>query len=269
MNRQLNDAIPFEWHHHQEYELTLTLNSIGQRYIGDHIGAYQDGDLVLLGPNLPHTWHSTSKHDAAQPHHAIVMWFTPEWAENLFAALPELNPIQDLLKNAGRGIYFSKALSQSLKPQIKALISQSEAEKSINLISILQALSQDAQAKNLASAIYTHQQIANTEHARIDRVLEHIHSHYQQQLNIDDLANLAALSHSGFYRMFLRHTHHRPSDYIIRLRIGKACALLIDSPKPIANISDEVGFQSLANFNRHFKNIKSQTPREFRAGYAI
>lgn len=269
MNRQLDEAIPFEWHHHKEYELTLTLNSRGQRYIGDHIGSYDDGDLVLLGPNLPHTWQSTNKINPDKPHHAIVMWFTHEWAERLFAVMPELQPMADLLKSSSRGLSFSNKIANRLQPQILSLINQPEAEKSINLISILQDLSTDAHPQSLASPVYSDQQISRTEHVRIDRVLEHIHTHYHQELKIDKLANLAALSHSGFYRMFLRYTHHRPSEYITRLRIGKACALLIESQKPIAYISDEVGFHSLANFNRHFKRIKNQTPRGFRSGYGV
>lgn len=269
MNRQLDAAIPFEWHHHKEYELTLTLNSRGQRYIGDHIGEYADGDLVLLGPNLPHTWHSSAKIDDEKPHHAIVMWFTHEWAENLFAAMPELRVIDDLLGRASRGVLFSARAAQALQPFIMTLITQSEAEKTINLIRMLQQLNMDGETESLASPIYTDQQINSSEHIRIDRVLEYIHGHYHEELKIDDLANLAALSHSGFYRMFLRYTHHKPSDYIIRLRIGKACALLIESQKPVASISDEVGFYSLANFNRQFKRIKSVTPREFKRGYGI
>ena len=73
LDRRLDDAIPFQWHHHPEFELTLTLNSVGQRFIGDHIGEYGDGDLVLIGPNLPHTWASRAKRDAALPHVARVM----------------------------------------------------------------------------------------------------------------------------------------------------------------------------------------------------
>ena len=65
LDRQLDDAIPFQWHHHPEFELTLTLNSVGQRFIGDHIGDYDDGDLVLIGPNLPHTWASRGKPNRA------------------------------------------------------------------------------------------------------------------------------------------------------------------------------------------------------------
>ena len=80
LHRRLDDGIPFLWHYHPEFELTLTLNSRGQRYIGDDIANYDDGDLVLLGPNLPHTWCSAEKIDAASPHIAIVMWFTESWA---------------------------------------------------------------------------------------------------------------------------------------------------------------------------------------------
>src|SRR5262245_45670040 len=71
LDRRLPDGIPFQWHYHPEFELTLTLNSRGQRYIGDSVADYDDGDLVLLGPSLPHTWCSAERLDPAEPHHAI------------------------------------------------------------------------------------------------------------------------------------------------------------------------------------------------------
>lgn len=268
MNRQLDGNIPFEWHHHREYELTLTLNSQGQRYIGDHIGAYGDGDLVLLGPNLPHTWHSSAKLNDDKPHHAIVMWFDHEWAEQIFNIMPELRGMDEMLSHSRRGIQFSRCIAAKLRTEIISLVDKNEAEKTTGLLTILQVLSADKQCRLLASPIYASQQTSQSEAARIDRVLKYIHEHYAEQIKIDALANLAALSHSGFYRMFLRYTHHRPRDYIIRLRIGKACALLIESHKAIAYISDEVGFNSLANFNRQFKRMKNITPRQLRNGYS-
>ena len=61
------ESFPFEWHYHSEFELTMTLNSLGQRYIGDHIGSYGHEDLILLGPNLPHTWCSAERIDPHRP----------------------------------------------------------------------------------------------------------------------------------------------------------------------------------------------------------
>ena len=85
LNRRLRDGIPFQWHHHPEFELTLTLNSRGLRFIGDHVGEYDDGDLVLLGPNLPHTWASREAVRAGEPHVALVLWFDLEWAQRVTA----------------------------------------------------------------------------------------------------------------------------------------------------------------------------------------
>ena len=90
LDRRLDDGIPFQWHYHPEFELTLTLNSRGQRYIGDSIASYDDGDLVLLGPNLPHTWCSAERIAAGRPHNAVVMWFTEGWAASLTAPLAEM-----------------------------------------------------------------------------------------------------------------------------------------------------------------------------------
>ena len=67
--------IPFEWHHHPEYELTLTLNSKGWRFIGDHIGKYRSPDLALVPSDMPHTWASTATLHRSEPHTAIVIWF--------------------------------------------------------------------------------------------------------------------------------------------------------------------------------------------------
>ena len=89
LDRRLDAAIPFQWHHHPEYELTLTRNSRGQRFIGDHVAGYADFDLVLVGPNLPHTWVSEAKLCEGAPHSAKVIWFHPDWARAVSETLVE------------------------------------------------------------------------------------------------------------------------------------------------------------------------------------
>src|SRR5258708_33966585 len=72
--------IPFEWHHHPEYELTLTLNSRGRRYIGDSIAEYGADDLGLVPPDMPHTWASNKSIDPAEPQVRGVLWVSRQWA---------------------------------------------------------------------------------------------------------------------------------------------------------------------------------------------
>jgi len=96
--------IPFEWHHHPEYELTLTLNSKGWRFIGDHIGKYRSPDLALVPSDMPHTWASTATLRQNEPHTAIVIWFSGHWALQMAQVCPEYAPIRRLLRNASTGL---------------------------------------------------------------------------------------------------------------------------------------------------------------------
>jgi AraC-like DNA-binding protein len=265
LDRRLEDGIPFQWHHHPEFELTLTLNSIGQRFIGDHIGEYADGDLVLIGPNLPHTWASRGKVDASRPHHALVMWFRPEWAAPLIETMKELRPLGDMLSRAKAGLQFSTPAIAGVRPVIEGLFRSTGEDRLMGLLIVLTLLARDRDAIPLATPL-AHVETADRE--RIDRVLDHIHVHYADGIALETLADIAALSPSGLHRLFRRHTRQTVSDYVIRLRIGEACALLSGSSRPIAHIAGDVGYQSLANFNRQFRALKGMAPRDYRRQFA-
>ena len=266
LNRRLDDAIPFEWHHHPEYELTLTLNSRGQRFIGDHIGSYDDGDLVLIGPYLPHTWSSMEKLDPADPHIALVMWFLQDWADHLTARFPELRSIGAMLARAATGLRFSPATSASARPLIEDLFARPPTERFLLLLQVLSLLAADKDAAPLA-ATSPNATGPTAERTRIDRVLDHIHQHFAEPITIAALADIAALSASGLHRTFRRHTRQTVSQYLIRLRIGRACALLSSTTLPIGQIASDVGYDSFANFNRQFKALKATTPRAYRATF--
>lgn len=263
LNRRLGDAIPFQWHHHPEYELTLTLNSRGQRFIGDHIGAYDDGDLVLIGPYLPHTWSSIDKPDPAQPHIALVMWFLPDWADHLTAKFPELRSVGAMLARAATGLHFSPATAATARPLIENLFSRPPTERFLLLLQVLSLLAADRDATPLA-ATAPNATSPSADRTRIDRVLDHIHAHFAEPITIAALSDIAALSPSGLHRTFLRHTHQTVSQYLIRLRIGRACALLSATNLPIGQIAGDIGYDSPANFNRQFKALKGATPRQYR-----
>lgn len=265
LDRRLEDGIPFQWHHHPEFELTLTLNSVGQRFIGDHIGEYGDGDLVLIGPNLPHTWVSRERLGQG-PHVARVMWFHPDWAAALGAALVEFAPVGAMLARAGRALRFSPDAAAEAGPRIAALFARPPEDRVLLLLELLGRLASDDGAEPLATIPGTTP--AGTDRTRIDRVLDHIHMHYGEAISLPDLSDIAALSVSGLHRLFRRHTGQTITGYVTALRIGEACALLSGTSRPVAHVASDVGYESLANFNRQFKALKAMTPRAYRAQFA-
>jgi len=266
LNRRLDDAIPFEWHHHPEFELTLTLNSTGQRFIGDHTGEYGDGDLVLVGPNLPHTWASREKLDPAAPHRALVLWFHPDWMRQMTSGAVELRPIEQLMVRGQNGLQFSQETGDAVRAEFESIFDRPPAERLLSLLAILGRVAADRQAIPLAST--PGQQPALQEsRERIDRVLTHLHVNYAGPVTLEELADIAALSVSGLHRMFRRHTGTTVSDYLIRMRVGDACARLSSTNQPVAHIADAVGYASLANFNRQFRSEKGMTPRDYRAHF--
>lgn len=267
LNRRLEGGIPFQWHHHREFELTLTLNSEGQRFVADHIGRYGDGDLVLLGPNVPHTWASHGQPDTGQPHVALVMWFRAQWAADLLAAAPELAVLRPMLTRAGRGLQFSADVAASVRPMIERMAKLAPAPRLTALLNVLVSLAGDSAAEPLARIDATNLAPEATGQPRIERVLDHIHAHYPEPIRVETLAACAHLSASGLQRLFRRQMQVTVSVYIAQMRVGWACQLLTATTRPVAHVAAEVGFPSLSHFNRQFRMLKAMTPREFRARF--
>lgn len=265
LDRRLRHGIPFEWHHHPEYELTLTLNSRGRRLIGDHLGEYDDGDVVLVGPNLPHTWCSTSSIDPKRPHVAIVAWFADAWANELVALMPELSGLGALLQEARRGVHFSSAASAEVRPLLEKLPAAPPDVRLLHLLQVLRRLADDAQREPLADP--TMAPVASAADPRLQKVLDHLENRFDKPVDVPKLAGIACLSPSALHRMFQRHTKLTPIAYVMRLRIGRACAMLMNNSSSIAAVAERVGYHNLANFNRQFRTIKGVTPRQFRALY--
>lgn len=266
LNRRLPDGIPFQWHHHPEYELTLTLNSRGLRFVGDHVGEYGDHDLVLLGSNLPHTWASRASVREGEPHVALVLWFDSAWAEALTGPFVEFRRLNDLLARARRGVHFPASLASALRDDYERLFTQSPLERLLSLFELLTRLARAGNGRPLASEAFKPSQPVESRE-RVDRVLSYIHEHYRRELSMPELSDVAALSESGLHRMFQKHVRMNVTDYITRIRVGEACARLASTDQPIAYIAETVGYRTLANFNRQFKRQTSLTPRGYRANF--
>jgi AraC-like DNA-binding protein len=254
--------IPFEWHHHPVYELTLTLNSRGWRFIADHIAHYDARDLVLVPPDMPHTWASTATVDESLPQTALVVWFTREWALKAADACPETAPLRKLIYRSGAGLSFPVEAAAKMESRLPDLLSESPLKRLHAVQELLCELA-DTQAMPLATQPATSPQ-SSSESRQLARVLERLHQNFDSPIRVEELSKLANLSARSLHRLFVRHIGENFRDYLGRLRIGRACMLLVETERSIGVIASETGFSNLSNFNRRFREARQMTPKEFR-----
>jgi AraC-like DNA-binding protein len=251
-------AFEFKWHYHPEYELTLITEGSGKRLVGDSYENFDPGDLVLLGPELPHTWSSTKQRKKKSS--AVVIQFSQEFIAS-FLSLPEFKKMGDLLTSSGRGIFFK--VHKNVKEEIEQLPERSGVERVTALLNILQKLS--AQKSVPLSSEYFSAVKGRESENRINKVCQYVQKYASGKIDLEQTASLIHLSPSAFCKFFKRATGKTFSDYVNDIRIGNACELLTESDKAIGDIAFETGFESLTYFNRVFLKKKKITPRDFRS----
>lgn len=247
----------FKWHYHPEYELTLITEGFGKRLVGDSNENFETGDLVLLGPGLPHTWSSEEREKKTVS--AIVIQFSEEFIES-FLHLHGFDKISNLLSSSSRGLHFQNPIE--LYQQIEQLPQVSGVEKVTSLLSILHRLATQKYIQ-LSSEYFNAVKSEETEN-RINKVCQFIQRNFKKGINLEQAASLIHLSNSAFSKFFKRATGKTFSDYVNDMRIGNACQQLTESDKTIGEIAFNSGFESLTYFNRVFLKKKGATPRKFR-----
>jgi len=247
----------FKWHYHPEYELTYIVKGNGYRIVGNTYENYTDGDLVLLGPNLPHTW--TGKAIENENFEAIVIQFSKEFI-GAFLGFEEAEQIKTLFENSIRGISF-EANSKWVE-SIKSLTELDGMDKIMRLISVLHELSQ-TKYKLIAPNTF-HTIVSKKSELRINEVCLFIQKNFNTAINLKQVASQIYLTESNFCKFFKKATGKTFSDYLNEIRINEASRLLLQTDKTISQISFECGFETLSYFNRVFLKKKNQTPSVFR-----
>lgn len=247
----------FKWHYHPEYELTYIVKGNGYRIVGNTYENYTEGDLVLLGPNLPHTW--TGKALENESFEAIVIQFSKEFI-TAFLGFDESYSIKNLLENSARGIAFEA--TQVLVQVIKTLIEKEGMDRILQLISALNQLAQSNYTLITPNTFHT---IASKKsELRINEVCLFIQNNFNSNITLKQVASQIYLTESNFCKFFKKATGKTFSDYLNEIRINEASRLLLQTDKTISQISFECGFETLSYFNRVFLKKKNQTPSGFR-----
>ena len=251
------------WHAHEEYELHLVVATRGKAFVGDYIGDFRPGTLYLTGPNLPHNWITDKVWTEPVEIRDMLVQFSHTSIESLAQGFPEFGDIREMLKLAESGIEFSGFDADSARGHMEAIRDSRGPESILAFIRFLVRLNEHAEKKTLSVAKLV-QPADGSRESRIGEVVDHIVHNFADEFSVDAAAAMAGMSSASFSRNFQRMTGKRFIEFVNRVRIGQACGLLYASDEQITSICFQVGFQNLANFNRHFLKMKGMTPSEYR-----
>ncbi len=251
------------WHSHEEYELHLMVEASGKAFVGDHIGTFRRGSLFLIGQNLPHNWVTDAGQSGPLKLRDMLVQFNREsFGETTFGfhEFKELMPLLDMAKSGVEFVGFPFELALNYMFQIRE---STGIKRVLAFIAFLDALNQHPQ-KHVLSFLKLEQKSGNKHYDQISGVVDHLVKHYNQNFSVADAAAMAGMSETSFSRNFHKSTGNRFVDFVNQVRIGHACLMLQESNARISSICYEVGFQNLANFNRHFFKMKNVTPSSYR-----
>ena len=252
------------WHFHPEYEIHQVVATSGRYFVGDFIGQFEPGNLVLTGPNLPHNWVSDLPVDVAIPLRGRIIQFSEEFIGDTMKLMPELSGLGALLESSRRGVLFSGSTSKELAPLMEEIVTAKGVRRIELFMMILGTLCRARGALPLSSPNYLPDPSGYMS-AGMNKALAFIRQNLTQPFGEADLATIAGQSQSAFSRSFRRHTGMSLVQYVKRLRINLACQILMsDEHASITDICFQVGFNNLSNFNRQFLAEKGMPPSRFR-----
>jgi len=251
------------WHLHDEYELHLVNSTRGRMFVGDYIGNFGPGNLVLAGPRLPHNWITThyDKGECA-PDRDRALIFLDDPIRKACDFIPEMRSILPLLERAKNGIEFF-GISDKVSAHLDRLKALQGARRMAVFMELLSDLAQHEHYQLLSSSQM--QGCGDVKSQRkVSEIVDYISDNYHQQLYMAEVAERFGMSESRFSRYFRKATGNSFTDFVNRIRVNKACQLLVETDSYISTVCYEVGFNTVANFNRRFMELRGMTPTEFR-----
>jgi len=264
--RCLKHGFPTEldrWHFHDEYELHLITQTTGKAFVGDWIGPFSPGHLVLCGPRLPHNWVSIDTPAGGVSERDFVIQFDHAPIAASAAHLPELADLLTLLERSKHGIEFFGLGDAALEHwyRVKAGKGTARIAAFFDFLALLVSCSDYRLLSNVQL-----QGAANDEPGMdmINEIVNRITDNLTEPLSMAEAAAQLGMPETRFSRFFRKATGNSYTDFVNRIRIHRACHLLMETEKLVADICYEVGFNNVANFNRRFLEAKGMTPSEFR-----
>jgi AraC-like DNA-binding protein len=259
------DLVPYvnnRWHYHPEIELIHFKKGEGTQFIGDNIKRFKSGDVVLVGAYLPHYWRfddvyfeeaSTMGSDVCVAHFCEDFWGSQ------FLQLPENVPLRSILEKAKRGLQVTGKTRERVAHLLEELLATDGAHRITLLIESLLTIGNCKQLEELSSIGFKHD-LLEAENDRVNAIYEYSLKNFKRSIQLEEIASVANISPNSFCRYFKSRTRKTYSQFLIEIRVGHACKLLIENNLSIKQLCYESGFNNFTSFHKYFKLITGKSP---------
>ncbi len=259
------DLVPHvnnRWHYHKEVELIHFKKGDGTQFIGDNIKRFKAGDVVLVGANLPHYWRFDDSYFDENPKMTAdvrVAHFCEDFWGNGFLDLPENSVLRSILDKAKRGLQITGQTRLKVAETLEELLDADGPQRIILLIQALFTISRCKQLETLASIGFKHDYV-EAENDRINDIYDYTLKNFKRPIQLEEIAAVANISPNSFCRYFKSRTRKTYTEFLIEIRVGHACKLLIESGLSIKQLCYESGFNNFTSFHKYFKMITGKSP---------
>ncbi|SMC87326.1 AraC family transcriptional regulator [Pedobacter nyackensis] len=251
---------------HFNFEIALLENCKGKRFVGDHIEDFEGTELVLLGSYLPHCWqyYGTVQNDLDPE--AIVVHFFPDFLGKELLEKPETLALKQLFTDASMGILFTGDTVIQAREILKEMLHKTGLYRASLMLQLLDLLAHSVSSRKLSSLSYNVFE-SSTEAKKINRVFDYIFKNFREDISLNDVAEIIPMSTAAFCRFFKLKTNRTLVDFIKEIRIGHAAKLLMEGKHNVTETCYMSGYNNISNFNKHFKEVKGLSPRDFTKQY--
>ena len=259
------------WHYHPAIEIMYITRGIGTRFVGDCIEQYEEGDVCMIGPNLPHEWSNDDAYfdkESGLRATCICLFFKREIFDPNFIRLPEMNNIRDLIERSRRGLKFTGKSKLEITRFIRSSVNDVGVRKVTNLLTLLELMATSTEYELLASVGFTNS-VNSEDFERFNKVYKFLVKNFATSIRLEEVSTLVGLTPTAFCRYFKERTKKTFVEYLNEMRIGYSKKLLLENKMKISTISGEVGFPNLSNFISQFKKVTGMSPSQFQKQFGV
>jgi len=254
------------FHFHEVCELNYIVEGTGKSIVGDCIRNYSAGDLVLLGPNLPHIWYGDPLEcdsDDSLSGKAIVIYFPANYMKVLGLEDLFIQKVETLIEKSKAGVNFSLKTRQKTAALLDKILDATGITKIILFLEIMNILIDTKRYEQLSSSSFRFS-LNKKDTERMNNVYRYALENFREPIDLASIAKIANMTPPAFCSFFKKRTGKSFTGFLNELRIGHACKLLGDLDLTIADVCYSSGYRNFTHFNDFFKKITAKTPSEYR-----